>query len=170
MNEIYICQSKQTAKKLNEEYNSLISEEGKNSTFLAVMGEDPESVRPEYDYERTQAALSNLEKRIIRLKHAINLFNTSHKLPGFDLTVDEALVYIPQLSQRVKKLAEMKTRLPKARKEKEYYSRSNIIDYRYTNYDRNVVIDDYEKAFDELSAIQTTLDTLNNSEEPEVDL
>lgn len=157
-------------KKLNEEYNSLISEEGKSSTFLAAMGEDPESVRPEYDYERTQAALSNLEKRIIQLKHAINLFNTSHKLPGFELTVDEALVYIPQLSQRVKKLAEMKARLPKAREEKEYYGRSSIIDYRYTNYDRNVVIDDYEKAFDELSAIQTALDTLNNSEELEIDM
>lgn len=157
-------------KKLNEEYHSLITEEGNSSTFLAAMGEDPESVRPEYDYERTQAALSNLEKRIIQLKHAINLFNTSHKLPGFELTVDEALVYIPQLSQRVKKLAEMKKRLPKAREEKEYYGRSSIIDYRYTNYDRNVVIDDYEKAFDKLSAIQTALDTLNNSEELEVDM
>lgn len=157
-------------KKLNEEYNSLISEEGKSSTFLAAIGEDPESVRPEYNYERTQAALSNLEKRIIKIKHAINLFNTSHKLPGFELTVDEALVYIPQLSQRVKKLAEMKTRLPKAREEKEYYGRSSIIDYRYTNYDRNVVIDDYEKAFDKLSAIQTALDTLNNSEELEIDM
>lgn len=157
-------------KKLNEEYNSLITEEGNSSTFLAAMGEDPESVRPEYDYERMQAALSNLEKRIIQLKHAINLFNTSHKLPGFELTVDEALVYIPQLSRRVKKLAEMKTRLPKAREEKEYYGRSGIIDYRYTNYDRNIVIDDYEKAFDELSAIQTALDTLNNSEELEADM
>ena len=127
-------------------------------------------MRPEYNYERTQAALSNLEKRIIKIKHAINLFNTSHKLPGFELTVDEALVYIPQLSQRVKKLAEMKTRLPKAREEKEYYGRSSIIDYRYTNYDRNVVIDDYEKAFDKLSAIQTALDTLNNSEELEIDM
>ena len=157
-------------KKLNEEYNSLITEEEKSSTFLAAMGEDPESVRPEYDYEKMQAALTNLEKRIIKLKHAINLFNTSHKLPGFELTVDEALVYIPQLSQRVKKLAEMKARLPKAREEKEYYGRSSIIDYRYTNYDRNVVIDDYEKAFDELSAIQTALDTLNNSEELEIDM
>lgn len=56
------------------------------------------------------------------------------------------------------------------REEKEYYGRSSIIDYRYTNYDRNVVIDDYEKAFDKLSAIQTALDTLNNSEELEVDM
>lgn len=51
-------------KKLNEEYNSLISEGGKSSTFLAAMGEGPESVRPEYDYERTQAALSNLENTL----------------------------------------------------------------------------------------------------------
>ena len=92
------------------------------------------------------------------------------KLPGFELTVDEALVYIPQLSQKVKKLAEMKARLPKSREEKDYYGRSGIIDYRYTNYDRNKVITDYEKAFDELSTIQTALDTLNNSEELETDI
>lgn len=54
------------------------------------MGEEPESVSPEYDCERTQAALLNPEKRIIKLKHAINIFNTSHKLPGFELTVDKA--------------------------------------------------------------------------------
>ena len=157
-------------KKLNEEYSSLISEEEKSSTFLAAMGEDPESVRPEYNYEKTQDALTDLEKRIIKLKHAINQFNISHRLPGFELTVDEALVYIPQLSQKVKKLSEMKARLPKAREEKEYYGRSGIIDYRYINYDRNAVTNDYEKAFDELSAIQTALDTLNNSEELEIDV
>lgn len=157
-------------KKLNEEYNSLISEEEQSSTFLAAMGEDIESVRPEYDYEKTQAALENLEIRIIKLKHAINLFNISHKLPSFELTVDEALIYIPQLSKKVKKLAVMKAKLPKSREEKEYYGRSSIIDYRYINYDRKTVSRDYEKASDELSAIQTELDTLNNSEVLEIDM
>ncbi len=106
------AQANKLLKKLNDEYDLLLAEEAESSTFLAAMGEDPESVRPEYDYIETQKSLEELGNRIIKLKHAINLFNTSHTLPGFELTVDEALVYIPQLSKKVKKLAEMKARLP----------------------------------------------------------
>lgn len=164
------AQANKLLKKLNDEYDLLLAEEAESSTFLAAMGEDPESVRPEYDYTETQKALEKLGNRIIKLKHAINLFNTSHTLPGFELTVDEALVYIPQLSKKVKKLAEMKGRLPKSRENQEYYSRTSIIDYRYINYDRKAVKYDYDRAFDELSALQTALDTLNNSVTLEIDL
>ncbi len=157
------AQANKLLKKLNDEYDLLLAEEAESSTFLAAMGEDPESVRPEYDYIETQKVLEELGNRIIKLKHAINLFNTSHTLPGFELTVDEALVYIPQLSKKVKKLAEMKARLPKARENQEYYSRTSIIDYRYINFDRKTVKEDYDRAFDALSALQTALDTLNNS-------
>lgn len=164
------AQANKLLKKFNDEYDLLLAEEAESSTFLAAMDEDPESVRPEYDYLETQKSLEELGNRIIKLKHAINLFNTSHTLPGFELTVDEALVYIPQLSKKVKKLAEMKARLPKARENQEYYSRTSIIDYRYINYDRKAVKDDYDRAFDELSALQTALDTLNNSVTLEIDL
>ena len=164
------AQANKLLKKLNDEYNQLLTEETDSSTFLAAMGEKPESVRPKYDYEKTKKSLENLESQIIKLKHAINLFNVSHKLPGIELTVDEALVYIPQLSKRVKKLSEMKTRLPKSRENQEYYSRTGIIDYRYINYDKETVKNDYNKAFDELSAVQTALDTLNNSGTFNIDL
>ena len=164
------AQANKLLKKLNDEYDLLLAEEAESSTFLAAMGEDPESVRPEYDYLETQKSLEELGSRIIKLKHAINLFNTTHTLPGFELTVDEALVYIPQLSKKVKKLAEMKARLPKSRENQEYYSRTSIIDYRYTNYDRKTVKKDYDRAFDKLSALQTALDTLNNSVTLEIDL
>ena len=160
------AQANKLLKKLNDEYDLLLAEEAESSTFLAAMGEDPESVRPEYDYTETQKTLEKLGNRVIKLKHAINLFNTTHTLPGFELTVDEALVYIPQLS---KKLAEMKARLPKSRENQEYYSRTSIIDYRYINYDRKMVKDDYDRAFDELSALQSALDTLNNSVTLEID-
>ena len=39
---------------------------------------------------------------------------------GFGITIDEMLVYIPQLTKRKIKLLKMKSRLPKERVEEQY--------------------------------------------------
>ena len=82
-------------------------------------------------------------------------------MDGFGITIDEMLVYIPQLTKRKSKLLEMKSRLPKERIEEQYGRQSNIIDYTYTNYDLTAVEADYEKTADELSRAQLALDTVN---------
>ena len=80
------------------------------------------------------------------------------------MTIDELLVYIPQLTKRKSKLLEMKSRLPKERVEEQYGRQSNIIDYTYANYDIAAVEADYEKAADELSRAQLALDAVNQQE------
>ena len=148
-------------KKLNDEYSALLDREQRSRDFRAAMGEDIESVRPAYDYAKTQARLEELEGTIRRLKHAINRFNTTQVVDGFGITIDEMLVYIPQLTKRKSKLLEMKSRLPKERVEEQYGRQPNIIDYTYTNYDLTAVEADYEKTTDELSRAQLALDTVN---------
>ena len=151
-------------KKLNDEYTALLDKETRSRDFRAAMGEDVASVRPVYDYAETQARLAALEEKIRRLKHAINCFNTTHFVDGFDMTIDEMLVYIPQLTRLKNKLLEMKSRLPKERVEEQYGRPSNIIDYRYANYDIAAVEADYEKTADELSRAQLALDAVNGRE------
>lgn len=155
------AQANKLLKKLNDEYSALLDKEQRSRDFRAAMGEDIESVRPAYDYAKTQARLEELEGTIRRLKHAINCFNTTQVVDGFGITIDEMLVYIPQLTKRKSKLLEMKSRLPKERVEEQYGQQSNIIDYTYTNYDLAVVEADYEKTADELSRAQLALDTVN---------
>lgn len=155
------AQANKLLKKLNDEYSALLDKEQRSCNFRAAMGEDVESVRPAYDYAETQASLAELEEKNRRLKHAINCFNTTHFVDGFDMTIDEMLVYIPQLTRRKNKLLEMKSRLPKERVEEQYGRQSNIIDYTYTNYDLAAVEADYEKTSDELSRAQLALDTVN---------
>ena len=77
------------------------------------------------------------------------------------MTIDELLVYIPQLTKRKSKLQEMKSRQPKERVEEQYGRQSSIIDYTYTNYDIAAVEADYEKPADELSRAQLALDAVN---------
>ncbi|MCQ2518897.1 MAG: hypothetical protein MJ107_00055 [Lachnospiraceae bacterium] len=150
-------------KKLNDEYTALLNREERSKEFHAAMGEEVNSVRPEYNYEETQKALADLENKIRKIKHAINTFNTTQIVEGFDMTVDEMLVYIPQLTKKKAKLAEMSSKLPKSRVEEHYGRQSNIIDYIYINYDLDKVAEDFNKVTDELSKAQIALDVLNNS-------
>ena len=155
-------------RQLNEDYQSLLRDERERRSFLACMGEDIESVRPEYVYRDTQDKIDSIEKRIRKIKHAINVFNTTHKIPGFDMTVDEALVYIPQLSEKKSKLFEMRSALPKKR-EAATSRTTYVVDYRYANYDIEEADADYRKVSEELSAVQNGLDVLNNTEKFEID-
>ena len=165
------AQAAKLLKKFNEEYVVIAELEDQTRTFNAALGENPDTVRPDYDYKKTQEKLAEVENKTRRLKHAINMFNTTHTVPGFDMTVDEMLVYIPQLTKRKEKLARMRATLPKSRvKSDRYGSNTNIIDYVYTNYDIEAVKADYEKVSDELSKAQTALDKLNNTETFDIDI
>lgn len=156
-------------RKLNDSYQALANKEELSCEFHAAVGEDIESVRPAYNYAATQAELDQLQRQIRQLKHALNVFNTTHTVPGFNMTIDEMLVYIPQLTRKREKLASMKSQLPKTRANS-FRSTSNIIDYIYLNYDLNDVETDYERVTDELSRAQLALDAVNQTETFEFDL
>lgn len=157
-------------KKLNEERTNLLLNEQQSSVFVASVGEDAESVRPVYDYTEVQTKLKAVEEKIIKVKHKINVFNTTHKLPDFDMTVDEILVYIPFLSDKKRKYSEMMNTLPKTRDTATYSRNSSIIDYKYANYDIEAAKADYEKTEAELTRAQLALDKLNTTETFDIDL
>lgn len=142
-----------------EEKSSIEMREYSGKEFLAAVGEDLESVRPEYDFVKTQSALAEVERKIRKLKHALNVFNSTTVIPEFDMTIDEMLVYIPQLTARKNKLSSMKDKLPKIREQSR--TNSSILDYRYLNYDVNEVAAEYEKAADTLAKAQNALDAVN---------
>ena len=154
-------------KKLNEEKFSLENKENQGSTFTAAITEDIEMARPEYSYEETQAGIEELDAKIRTVKHAINTFNLTHEIPDFGMTIDQALIYIPQLSARKSRLASMKERLSK---ERDSIKPGGIIEYTYTNYDVKKASEDYYKVTDELAKLQTALDVMNNSVKFEIEV
>ena len=105
------------------------------------------------------------------VKHAINGFNVSHEVQGFDMTIDQMLVYIPQLTSKKKKLSNMKSRLPKQREMAGGFGHTgSIIDYCYANYNIGKAEADYAAVSDELARAQTALDAVNSTETMEIDL
>lgn len=165
--------SAQAAKLLrqwNESLKALQRREENTKTFLASLGEDLESVRPEYDYAAMQTEQAAIEANIRKLKHTLNVFNTTTIIPEFEMTIDQMLIYLPQLTNRLEKLSRMKELLPKQRENALYSRNSAIIDYRYANYDIQTVEKDYEVLAETLAKAQTALDYINNTVLLEVDL
>lgn len=154
--------------KLRQDGERISTMEENAKTFLASVGEDVESVRPEYDYDKVKEEISELEAKIRKIKHAINLFNTVTVIPEFGMTVDEMLVYIPQLTKKRSKLKEMAETLPKIRYQSSI--RSPIIDYQYINYDPAKVKTDLDKVTEELYRAQLALDAVNHSKSIEIDI
>lgn len=154
--------------KLETERNDLLRKEEEVKTFLAAVGEDVESCRPKYNYDAVQAELKMIEDKVIKLKHQINKFNIETIVDGFNKTIDEMLIYIPQLTARKRKLECMKSIMPKTREP--VNMRSSIIDYRYANYDIEKVSIEYGDVVEELSKAQIALDTINVNKKFEIEL
>ena len=157
-------------RKLNEEQEAIKEKESKSSTFIVSIEEDVESVRPAYNYERVQEQLELLEEQVRKVKHAINTFNLTTVIPGFDMTVDQMLVYIPQLNERKNKLNRMAGRLPKERVSSARYGTKTIVEYEYSNYDTQQAEADFAIVANELARAQTALDVVNNSVTMEIEL
>ena len=157
-------------KKLEEKISALLALEEKSSVFRVASGENEELLRPAYDFLDCQAKLEKLQEDLRKVKHALNVFNTTHAIPGFDgMTVDQALIALPQLSSQKQKLANYAARLPRERVQG-YASQSNIIDYTVANYKSEDAQAEYERVSDRLSRLQLALDRVNHTEKMEVDI
>lgn len=154
----------------DEEKLYLTSMERETSTYILAETEKNQEP-PAYDYQEVSDKLEELNRKICTVKHAINVFNVSTKLDGFDMTIDEALVRLSILSRTKLRLDGMRKRQPKARANYGYgRSASNLIEYEYVNYDLEQVRSDFEKVSDEISRIQMALDYCNQTITFEVDV
>lgn len=157
-------------KQLDEDKMFHLNRENTSSTYVAAVGEEP--VIPEYNYSETQAELERIDEKIQAIKHAINLANVTSKVDvlGKEYTVDTVLVRMAQMSRRKATLDYMRKLLPKERKEAQRYvsNRSNVPEYRYINYDLDLVKAEYEKISEEIMAMQIALDKHNQTFEFEV--
>ena len=164
------AQAAKELKRLNEQHTALLDKELKASVFTAAIQEDIEMARPEYCYGNIQTDLRIIEEKIISLKHSINQFNLTYMIEGFDMTIDQMLVYIPQLTARKKKLEKMASRLSKERISNGFARSSNFIEYTYCNYDVSDAKYDLEETAKELAAAQMALDLANTTVEFDVEI
>ncbi len=152
-------------RQLQDKKKDLLEAERKNSVFIAATTESVEEVQKNYDYDYGYDVpeIDRIDKEIRELKHSINQFNVSCMVPELGMSIDQVLIYLPQLKEKQHRLAGMAAHLPKQRVTDRYGSRSNIIEYEYANYDVKDAKEDYEKVSRLVAEVQLALDKINNS-------
>lgn len=155
---------------LEEDKSYLIGKESECCTYVVAVGEEP--VIPEYDYAEVSASIAQIDEKIAVIKHALNLSNATAKVPvgETEMSVDTILIRMAQLNKRKSMLDYMRKQLPKARENKSYMSRSVMPEYRYINYDIELIKQEYDRVAKAVMDMQMALDIYNQTVQFEVDL
>lgn len=157
-------------KQMIDEEVLLNDHEKKTSVFYAAVGEDLEMVRPDYDFVKHNEQLSELQYKIRLVKHALNVFNNTTVLEDFNMTIDQALIALPQMKYRQDMLRSMIARQPIERVNSYGSGRQALIDYRYANYDIAEARKLYENLSDQIAALQLAVDEANLQQTIEIDI
>lgn len=152
-------------KRLKDDFDSLIKHESETKQYSYIEGEEP-LIYP-YDFEVTQAQLTATNDRIAKIRHAVNQFNVSTTLPGFDFTIDEALVRLAMMNEDKYRLGKMRGVLERTRRSA-YRNGESVPEYTVRNYDEVLVDREYRELTKRISEIQQALDLVNLTERFEI--
>lgn len=158
-------------KSLEEDKEFWVNKEATSSTYVAAINE--EAVVPEYDYAQVAATIAALDEKIVIIKHALNVANATAKVQVGDaeMSVDMILIRMAQLNKRKAVLDRMRKQLPKAREEQNLYSSGNSApEYRYINYDLELIKRAYETVSRTIMEMQMALDKHNQTVQFEVEI
>ena len=152
---------------LEDKKQYLLQIETNNSTY--VLAQDEKQDIPEYDFKDFNKQIDEIDLKIRTLKHALNVFNTTTVLP-IGITIDQALVEMAQLNNKVYRLDNMRKAKNKTRLSGMSAGRRDVAEYQYLNYEPKDVDKTYEEDYSRIQQIQLALDKVNQTVEFEVDV
>lgn len=158
-------------KSLEDDKIFWMNKESASSTYVAAINEEP--VIPEYDYAEVAAEIERIDHKILVIKHALNVANATAKVRvgAEEMSIDTILIRMGQLNKRKAVLDHMRKQLPKIREgQHSYMTRNAIPEYRYINYDLNLIKQEYERVSGAIMEIQIVLDKYNQTVLFEVDI
>lgn len=158
-------------KSLEEDKAFWVNKEEASSTYVVANNEEP--VVPEYDYVQVANTIAEIDEKIAVIKHALNVANATAKVVvgDIEMSIDTILIRMAQLNKRKNILDVMRKRLPKAREEqRSYMSRNTVPEYRYINYDLDLIKKEYESVSKTIMEMQMALDKYNQTVQFEVNM
>lgn len=157
-------------RKLQEDKEFWLNKEKEGFVYIAALDEEP--VIPDYDYEAVSANIKEIDEKIVRIKHAINVVNATNEIEFSNkkMTIDAVLVRMTQLNKRKRTLDVMRKMQPKTRISSGVYSsRKTSPEYRYINFDLDQIKQEYDAIDTEIAEMQIALDKFNQTYEFEVE-
>lgn len=154
-------------KQLNADRDAMLTRERSSYTYSYIYGETP--FIPAYDFAKTQAALEKNAENIVKLRHAVNVANSTVTSNLTGMTIDEMLVRMPIVNAKKAKLDTMRQMAPKNRTPS-FGSGKGVSEYVETNFRQSEADDAYRETVAELTTLQSELNRLNMETEFEVDI
>lgn len=149
-------------KDLAAEKDLLLSNETRDSTYVLAADEKDEA--PEYSYDDTRAKVDEIDRETLDVRHALHKFNMDTVLPESNITIDEALVLLAQMSAEAHRLNTMRNKKGKERTDSRSFGRfNNVIEYEYANYDIAKADADYRELSNRIFKLQLELDLANQT-------
>lgn len=156
---------------LEEDKAFWLNKEATSGTYVVANNEEP--VIPEYDYAEVAAAIAEIDEKIAIIKHALNVTNAtaSVRIGEAEMSIDTILIKMAQLNKRKSVLDVMRKQLPKTRVEQHaYMPRNSVPEYKYINYDLELIKKEYESVSVKIMEMQMALDKYNQTVQFEVDI
>ena len=156
---------------LEEDKAFWVNKEATSSTYVVAINEEP--VVPEYDYAEVAATIAEIDEKIAIIKHALNVTNATARVQVGDaeMSIDTILIKMAQFNKRKSVLDVMRKQLPKARVEQHaYMSRNAVPEYKFINYDLELIKKEYETVSVKIMEMQMALDKYNQTVQFEVDI
>ena len=110
-----------------------------------------------YDFAKTRENIAYFNKEIMKLKHALNVSNSTVIVEEFGLTIGECLVYMAQLNNE-KNVLEMMSRFQSKSRHTTY---TGTVEYTVTNYDVEACKAELTKIKDTVRRLQLAIDRVN---------
>lgn len=142
-------------KKLEEIKENLRANESQNCTVTYLQKETP--IDTGYDYKKTSEELKKCDQEIRRLKTILANVNATVIVEGFDMTINEALIYLAQLNEDLKRLNNLITINPLSRRS----SYDGVPEFTKITFNREEVKNDYETVRNLIPNLQMAIDRTN---------
>lgn len=142
-------------KKLEEVKETLLNEESDNCIVTYLQKETP--INTGYDYNLTNIKIDECDKEILRLKSLLTKANVETEVEGFEMTISEALVYLAQLNEKLKRLSYLVNLKPLKRST----GYDSVPEFTKIVFDREKVLNDYEEVRNLIPKLQMAIDRTN---------
>ena len=126
-----------------------------------------------WNYVQVANTIAEIDEKIAVIKHALNVANATAKVVvgDIEMSIDTILIRMAQLNKRKNILGVMRRRLPKSREEqRSYMSRNTVPEYRYFNYDLDLIKKEYESVSKAIMEKQMALDRYNQTVQFEMNM
>ena len=156
-------------KRLQDEKDRLLRIESETPTYIVADGEEPDP--PSYDYAATRAGVAEIDNKMRAIRHALHRFNMETVLPESDMSIDEALIALAQMSGAQGRIRSLSEQRQKERLRDRYFGGApGPVEYRYANYDIAEAERDYREISDRIAALQLEIDLANQTQLFTVDI